>query len=91
MTRGLRWGVKTDVGSPLLVLKACDSSSLATSTLTSISLRAVTNCNLGFGTLIVSHIKLNPSHVLLILAAHGLDSLSEREGDFSMMIPRARD
>lgn len=37
--------------------------------------------------LIVSHIKLNPSHVLLILVAHGLHSLSDREEDFSMMIP----
>ena len=52
-------------------------SRLATST--SISLQTVTNCNLGFGILIVSHMKLNPSH--------GLHSLSESQrGDFSMMI-----
>ena len=69
----------------LLVFKASDSSSLATST--PISLRTVTNCNLGFGTLILSRTKLNPSHVLLILVAHGLQSLSEREGEFSVMIP----
>ena len=41
LTRGPRWGVETDVGSPLLVLKASGSSSLATSTF--ISLRTVTN------------------------------------------------
>ena len=64
LTRGLRWGVETCLGSPLLVLKASDSPSLATST--SISLRTVINCNLGFGILIVSRIKLNPLHFLLI-------------------------
>ena len=41
LTRGPRWGVETDVGSPLLVLKASGSSSLAISTF--ISLRTVTN------------------------------------------------
>ena len=35
----------------------------------------------------VSRINLNASHVLLISVAHSLQSLSEREGDFSMMIP----
>ena len=84
LTRGLRWGVETYLWGHLLVLKASDSPSLATST--SISLRTVINCNLEFGILIVSRIKLNPLHFLLILVAHGSQSLSEREGDFSMMI-----
>ena len=41
LTRGPRWRVETDVGSPLLVLKASGSSLLATSTF--ISFRTVTN------------------------------------------------
>ena len=69
----------------ILVLKASDSPTLANSTST--SLRTVINCNLGFGMLIVPRIKLNPSHVVLILVARGSQNLSERGGYFSMTIP----
>ena len=51
------------------------------------SLRTVINCDLGFGILVVSRIKLKPSHVHRILVEHDSQSLSERERDFSMMIP----